>query len=151
MPHNSGNQTPKYLSIVDDIYPSASPKYFVDQKYSKFHSKHVYVFYVCIYDFVADYIWDWFFFQALRILEDCRLKNEEEEKECIRQQIRVNLNIAQCLLNLNDYPRVIMHCNKVLHHETHDDPEKFFSKANFRKAKVRPVHVELLLNKCVTC
>ncbi|XP_025091468.1 inactive peptidyl-prolyl cis-trans isomerase FKBP6-like isoform X1 [Pomacea canaliculata] len=73
--------------------------------------------------------------KALRILEDCHLKNEEEEKECIRQQIRVNLNIAQCLLNLNDYPRVIMHCNKVLHHETHDDPEKFFSKANFRKAK----------------
>lgn len=26
----------------------------------------MYVFYVCIYDFVADYIWDWFFFPGIK-------------------------------------------------------------------------------------
>ena len=52
--------------------------------------------------------------QALKILEDYHLKNEEEQKEHEKLLTRVYLNMALCYTKQRQNGLTITYCNKVL-------------------------------------
>lgn len=68
--------------------------------------------------------------QAIRLLEETRLKSDEEEKKCQAILLRVYLNVSLCYLRQSKSAPAITYCRKAL------DIDSKNVKAHFRLGQV---------------